>query len=174
MADELTAIEFDNTIDDLTKFNAYHLRSPAGASLRRMQLVVMLLVTIAIATLAAVVTGRLFYFGIIPFAFGASYLVRPWLLDRTVRATVKMQLASANTGGLIGWHKLTLEEDALREDCTTGSMSSTYSTIDKIAETDDMVYVYVNALQAHVIPRANVPADELSKFLEELREKIDT
>jgi hypothetical protein len=73
---------------------------------------------------------------------------------------------------IIGWHRLTLDKDGLFEESEGGSQYTKYSCLERIVETDTFVYLYLNAIQAHVIPRAHLSAGDLTAFLNALREHL--
>ncbi len=62
-----------------------------------------------------------------------------------------------------------LEENGLREESEAGSRYTTYFSLERIAETDELVYVYLSAIDAHVLPRNRISSGDLTAFVSALR-----
>ena len=101
-----------------------------------------------------------------------GYLVYPALFTRELRKNARRLYSGGATQGLLGWHRLTLEPDVLREESTVGAQTTEYTSIERIFEGDALVLVYVNSLQAHVIPREKISAGDLERFLGALRARL--
>jgi hypothetical protein len=101
-----------------------------------------------------------------------SALVYQPIMIRTARQNARRIYAECRNRTLIGWHRLTLEEEGIREESEGGSHYTKYSSLERLAETDAFVYVFTDAVQAHVIPRDRLSSGDLTAFLSALRERL--
>lgn len=156
-------IEFTISVEDLICFLNVHQAS--SATYRRL-------------VLAARFGGALLIFGV-PFLLPVPLLVQglvggvmfllwvlflPKVLARSTERMVRQNYGDGRNPGLIGWHRLTLENEGLREASEAGERLMPFAGIDRIAETPSHVFVYLGAAQGYVIPRASVKG-ELEAFL---------
>ena len=91
------------------------------------------------------------------------------IVIRTARRNARRIIADGKNKGTIGWHRLTLEENGLREESEAGSRYTTYFSLERIAEADELVYVYLSAIDAHVLPRNRISSGDLTAFVSALR-----
>jgi len=169
----MEAIEYETTVDDLVEFNVLYLRSsPVGRALRTKGRIYLGLIGITFGALLAIVTGQWFYV-----AAGAAMGIVSALFFgpiqlQSARANARRIYSAVGNHGVIGWHRLTLDEGFLREESDSGSESTKYASVERVVETPEYVHVHVGALRAHVIARARVRAGDLPAFLKALRERM--
>lgn len=65
-----------------------------------------------------------------------------------------------------------MTDAVLRDESSTGSTETHFAGIVKIAETPSHVFVYLNSLSAHVIPRSAVSSGDLASFVDALRARV--
>jgi hypothetical protein len=101
----------------------------------------------------------------------SAFIYQP-ILIRSARQNSRRIIADGKNVGTIGWHRLVLEEQGLREESEAGSRYTTYASLERVVETDELVYVYLSAIDAHVIPRGRVSSGDLTAFVNALRESL--
>jgi hypothetical protein len=68
--------------------------------------------------------------------------------------------------GVIGWHKITLQEAKLVETTAVNESHAEWFGVDRIEETPNYLFIYVTPTNAHVIPkRAFRSPEEAGKFV---------
>lgn len=83
------------------------------------------------------------------------------------------RMAESEGVGEAGWRRLSIEESGIREE-TEASVSTTgFSSILRIDETDEHVFIFIGPPRAYIIPKGEV-GPELAGFLEELRRRCAT
>jgi hypothetical protein len=160
-------------LDDLVEFNVFHiLTTRAGKSMHSRGTLSAGLVGFFLGVVLAMATRNVMYLalGVVLSIFSA--LVYQPIMIRTARQNARRIYAEGKNRTLLGWHRLTLEEDGLREESEGGSQYTKYSSLERLAETDALVYVFTDAVQAHVIPRDRLSSGDLAAFLNALRERM--
>ena len=81
-------------------------------------------------------------------------------------------LLSGSTEGVLGNHELELNEQSLVERTSVNEMRHALSAIDKIEETAEYAFVFISAVQAHIIPKRRVAVDQADQFVSVLRQAV--
>ena len=166
-----TLIEYTTAVDDIVKWSAFHHRhSPTT----RRVLAVSLTFCVAACVFVIWVVARyrpssgwiLVLAIVVPtLLFWPGY----WRLHDVI---VKRALTEGQTHGFVGWHRLSLDENCLREECDAGVSMTRLAALDRIVELDDMVVIYLSATTAYVIPRSSVSQGNLGLFVKKLRLQV--
>jgi hypothetical protein len=169
----MESVEYDTTLEDLVEFNLYHLRtSHSGRSMRSRGSFSAGLIGLFLGVLLWMITRNMMF---VVLGVGLSvlsvFLYQP-IMVRTARQNARRTIADGKNKGTIGWHRLTLEETGLREDSEAGSRFTTYTSLERVAETDQLVFIYLSAINAHVIARNRVSSGDLPAFVSALRGQL--
>jgi hypothetical protein len=167
-------LEYVNRIEDLMTFTGHHLRtSPASRRALRLGTLAVgvggLVLAFGISVIAGESPARATVMGVFVGA-GAAVGWRLAVVRSTLAQTRRLYAEDRNKGTL-GRHRLSLTDDALREESEAGSSETRFDAIERIVETPSHVLIYVDALHAHVIPRSEVAAGDLGAFLAALRSR---
>jgi hypothetical protein len=103
-------------------------------------------------------------------AIGVSLWIYPMGVDRWVRRLY----AEGSSVGLLGNHTLTLEADGLRETSDGGESFHIWPSVERMARTEAHLFIYVGAIQAHVVPLAQLDPAEAERFVDALSSRIST
>lgn len=162
-------IEFETTVDDIVAFNIYHFEhSPAG---RRQAFLVRYVVPLIIALLFLLMSG-LDDSGLW-FAFPGLIVLAAWvilfpILHRWVlRMSVKSFLREGRSPAMIGKRTLMLEDDSIFESTDAGENRTKWKAVEQIVKDHDVIYIYISAVLAHVVPRRAFATEaEFDRFYE--------
>jgi hypothetical protein len=163
-------VDYETTLEDLVEFNVYHLRtSRSGVSMRSRGSFSAGLVGLFLGILLIMTTGNIMFAALgVGLSVLSVFIYQP-IMIRTARQNSRRIIADGKNLGTIGWHRLILEEEGLREESEAGSRYTTYASLERVAETDEHVFVYLSAIDAHVIPRGRVSSGDLTAFVGALR-----
>jgi hypothetical protein len=168
----MLSIEYDVAIPDLVAFNEFHCRrTPAMRRRFRMMQFAAPALWLALAAASRVVGKDSFYRLWLPTGLLLCAVVWPlwfsWNYRRSLRKCVAKFIGGGQ--GMVGRHRLALEEDALVERTEGSETRTRWSALGEVCEDAQYVYVYISALAAHVIPRAAFGSDALrTQFVAEL------
>src|SRR5258708_3287009 len=165
-------IEYDLTVDDYVRFNQFHCdHSP---TIRRIRLASMLLGPAAIWSVGFVVyssrndLSALVIFGVC----GLLYLVAfPYFWRWTLRKRTRKLLAEGPVGEPNDHCSLRIDQDGLHATSRKGTASLNWSAVERIADSETDLYIYVGPTNAFVIPRrAFANPDDCALFASRARE----
>ena len=86
--------------------------------------------------------------------------------------TIRKLLAEGKNDSILGRRRLVLSEDTFDEVSDAGTQAVRYTALGPIVETSEYIFVYVNAVQAAVIPKRDQPPQTLENFVGELRRRV--
>ncbi len=155
-------ISYDVTLADLLAFNLYHSRH---SSVMRRQL---LMGRIFYSAIVAILVFGVLYFillqddedinrgVLIGAASGAAlmYLMYPWLMRISIKRMVEKMVRDSKNVGMLGSHRLELSPDGVFAESDAGSSRLAWKAIEQIAETEQYAFLYVNAMNAIIVPAA--------------------
>jgi YcxB-like protein len=165
-------VSFDLSVEDLVHFNQFHWRqsramkqmyrwSFAGAPVVAMAIALVLRskgLFVASAAAAGAVCGYTLFL----------VLYTRWSLKWAVR---KM-LAEGDNRGVLGRHEIEIAPDGVHERTAVNRSHQSWTGIERIAEDDRYIYIYVQSMMAHVIPKAAFPSTaDAAAFLLEARRR---
>jgi hypothetical protein len=154
--------EYEITKDDLSAFNLYHHRHSPTA--RRQYLLswfvpafIGLLVCSGIWYLADRErdTPLQTFLDLLPlFSFVPLYLLYfPWVYRRKLRKIVAGMVSEGRNRGLFSRHSVTISPEGVADVSEYGQTSTAWRAVERVAATDENVYIYTNALAAVIVPR---------------------
>ena len=167
-------IEYELTLDDLFAFQLYATKhSRTAKRLNRYVYLADAAIILVIAVLSRPWTSYIALAGFLIFVvtfLGLGWLLTRYLTRKAIRDHVSQEVPDK---GLLGRHRISLDEDGLTESTAVGESRVSWAGIDRMERTAEAVFVYTTATAAHVIPRRafKSPADEES-FVEMIRVKL--
>ena len=167
-------IEYELTLDDLFAFQLYAAKHSRSA--KRVNRYIYIADAAIILVIAILTMPWMSYIALAGFLiFVVTFLGLGWFLTgfvtrRAIRDHVKQE---APDKGLLGRHRISLDDDGLTESTAVGESRVSWAGIDRIERTAEAVLVYTTATAAHVIPRRvfRSAADEDS-FVEMITAKV--
>jgi hypothetical protein len=175
-------VEYQLTPDDFTTFNLYHFNHSPTA--RRQYYRGLLLPVVVWLSIWALLWYRTYidsgaplqaFLDLLPLlVFVPLYLLAyPWLRRRTFRQTVSTMANEGSNRDLFGWHRVSVRDEGITEEGQHSRSTFSWDAVEKVAMTDDHVYVYVSAMAAIIIPRRAFASEaewrELADTLARLR-----
>jgi hypothetical protein len=171
---ENTVLRFDLETEDLDAFQWYHYKHSWLMRKARYRLLGILAVPMFLANLLLFSE-----FSWLPqFAFSlmlaAVFIALLAVLYRWAHfRQIRVHMRHMDLSGLICEHELRLEETFLMEVTTVNVSRHAYDRIHSIEESADHAFIFISPIQAHVIPKQRVLQGDLTRFLTELRRRID-
>ncbi|MFN3167040.1 MAG: YcxB family protein [Phycisphaeraceae bacterium] len=167
MAVEKSTIEFELTMDDWRAYNAYHYRH--SPMVRRQYLwslllfpAIWLLLCCLIWFTASRENGDYLatFVALIPLFSGIPlYMVCfPMWYRYKLRSNIKQLLQEGENRGFLGPHKISIDKQAVTDADRSRTETVRWEAIEKIAKTDDYLFLYVNAIEAIIFPRRALPS----------------
>ena len=182
--DQIT-VEYERTIEDIIEFNLFHMKN--SPSLRRQALVTQ----VAAALLAVIVslsmgyllgldkkagTGFLYILTLVLSI--ASFFIVPYLSRAEVINGFRKATKEGDNKAILGYQTMSLTPDNIFVKTQIGESKYTWASIDKIAQNDQFIFVYISSINAIVIPRKAFSTDsslqEFVNYLNLHREKKNT
>lgn len=184
----MPVLEFTMTMDDLVAFNRFHREnSPTARRIKRYTYIVLAFITAGvlfflypkIKAVAISETGAEWPAVVTIIVWIILFLLLGPILKRRLKIESRIsdrlvlsQLKEGTQKGVIGSQRLILQDDGLSGENDIRKSFTKYAAVERIAEDVNYVFVYVNAMAAHVIPRREVDPVKLADFLVALRAKI--
>lgn len=163
-------LRYTLSLDDLVALNMYYSkRSPHMK--RTLALTYLLTVGFCFFALLLVVaylrTQRWFLalFNTLLYAFLVQYV----LFGRKKR--IRRLYAEGKNKGLIGPHELEITEQDLVERTQVGERHTQWSAIDGVSTTPGHTFIFLSALEAHVIPRTTILDGNYEDFVNEVKKR---
>jgi len=165
-----TALRYELKFGDLVEFNKFHLRT----SLRFWRWVVIIVGLMVIVSLGLKRDWSLegqnllgsIIIGCLVFIVLSKGPVWNWL----IKIQVKRCYGKGAHPGLIGPHKITVNDRGVLEESEVGEHRVNWNGIVKIESSNTHTYIYIGAAQAHVIPRASIIEGDYDAFVAQAKE----
>jgi hypothetical protein len=173
--------QFTNSVteEDYLAFNEYHLLHSAQG---KKALMTFRILTPVLSLLAIVifwianVSQELLIAEII--ALSLVSIIMAFFSKNMLLKTIKNNLKRLKKDGKLPFSKetvITFDEERLHEKSIDAESSINYSSIEKIGEGDQAIYIYFSALQAFILPYRSFESDEQRhEFLSFLNTKCQT
>ena len=170
------SIEFEVSMDDILEFNLYHHQhSPnsrrACLLLRVIMFILMLLISLSflIQTFVEESSAVYFLFWLILAVLWA--VLFPRFYQRSIKKEVEKMYNEGKNKGIICKHRLSLTPDMIINTTDFGESKTYWSSVEKIASTDNHVFIYASAVMAFIIPkRAFSDESKYTEFIETARQ----
>jgi len=172
--EDCMTIEFNVTVDDFIAFNLFHFKnSPAFQRQLLITRSAFAFILAAILSLPCpVLVGQLSYvaflFPIVGIVVGIiAFLAYPRMHEQNLRKQLPKMLNEGGNEGVIGKQKIVITPEAVINETPAGEQKAFWSSVDKIVETSDYIFLYVSSMSAAIIPRSAFPSEEQrNAFLE--------
>jgi hypothetical protein len=158
-------IHYQLTLEDVLAFNWYHIRN--SKRLRRGYYFNQACVILGALVATMFWSKGSFSLRLLVFLIAAAvgmvlyHLYYEWW----IRHSSKKLYAEGQNKGVLGNHILAIDSEGVLEISDVGESRTMWSGIEKIEENDQYVFIYVGALQAHIIPkRAFMSENEAARF----------
>ncbi len=152
-------VEYEITLKDLYAFQwRAAFESPRGRRVRRLAYLGWLLAIALFAIVPAIgadgftlsrVSVTFMLMPLLVFLILYWWLER-WLMRRAIRHLLKDERPDR---GVLGRHRMVLDEDGVRESTAVGESRTTWAGIDRVEQSPEYIYIYTSPAGAHVIPR---------------------
>jgi|Deesub1362A_J573_1020465.scaffolds.fasta_scaffold31039_1 hypothetical protein len=167
-------VEYSISLKDWEDFNLYHFHH--SPSLRRLYYVTL--------TLGGFIGGALLFFLIFYFsknlvesliftgiyALAFIFLV-PQLYLRNLRKSIRKMLQEGENKGAIGRHRLTITPEGVIEKTDFNETKTAWSSVEKIAVTENGIYIYMSSIAAYIVPkRAFSSKEAFNEFVQTLKQ----
>ncbi len=148
-------IEYELTTQDFMDFNLYHYHH--SASMKRNLLITRTAIPVLfllVVLLQSHGSKDPDWYGItMAIVFSILWIVLyPKYLDRAIRRNLTKMMKEGKSEGLLGHRELSVTPESIVSKTITGEARS--NIIEKIDETDRYLFIYINAVSAHVIPKS--------------------
>jgi hypothetical protein len=167
-------IEFIVTIEDFVAFNLFHSKN--SPTLQRQLLITRSTLAFVVAAIlflpCPVLVGELSYvaflFPIVGIIVGIIFfLAYPRMHEQNLRKQLPKMLNEGTNESVIGKQTIIITPEAVINETPTGEQKAFWSSVDKIVETSDYIFLYVSSVSAAIIPRSAFPSEEQrNAFLE--------
>ena len=151
-------IEYECTVDDLVYFGEYHWRhSPAMQKQYRQGMWPGPLLGLALGYLIGGVR-RPWAFAVIALVVAVAYHL---FYVRCVSGSLKKGIgrvhAEGKNRGVVGSHSIEISREGLREKTEVNHTMHAWRGVERIETDDEYIFIYTQAMMAHVIPRRSFP-----------------
>lgn len=157
-------IRFENDLDDVLDWLDYHY-SQSPTFMSNIQSYKRLGLGLAAV---GVVLGTIMptFVGLMTVAMGIFvYLSFPQLMYSQARSNARQMYEEGPMNGLIGRFEIVADDDGIEIISSGERHYYDWSTLDRVVQTDDHTFVYVNGLQAYVIPHDSVLEGDPSRLV---------
>jgi len=164
-------IKYKNSMEDIIAFNKYHCANSvtfqkqkklATIYLPIIFFVLMILLFAVIQEIKIIVFGSL---GLVIFTFFINHEYK-----KGIYKTTKRLYEEQDTNGIICEHILEINNENIMEKTDINEQKALWVSVQKIDTDNDYAYIYVSAIQAHIIPRKNVSEGNFEEFIEKARQ----
>jgi len=156
-------IEYERTLDDLVKFNLFHIEH--SPTIRRQLLLARMLVTILTPILSL---GAMYIVdrdkNLPPYAYIISliggviiFFLYPYINRSAIIRRTKRLLDEGSNRAIIGKQQITTSDEGLLCETGTGSSRINWSSIEKVTQNDEYIFLYIGAINAVVVPKKAFP-----------------
>jgi hypothetical protein len=170
-------IVYENTIDDIVAFTCYHYAH--SRTVRQMQAAAVWgssFVIVLIGVAVAVAADDPFFAVGVALSFvvlgGLNALFQAWYYPRYL-ARYARKFYREGKNKAIGPHELELTDSGLVERNESGATMVRFKGIEKVVSSGKHVFIYVDAMSAHVIPCDAVSEGNWEQFVESLTQRME-
>lgn len=162
-------VQYELTKEDYISFNMHHLNnSKTGKQALLKQRFIVPMVYIFIPFILARITSISLLFWLLPFLILIVLWIAfyPRYFRSYTRKNIIKMLDEGKNEAMFGTVSLELKELGMVEDSKLGESKINWSSVEKIDETKDYIYIYISSINAIVIPmRTFSSIKEKNEFL---------
>lgn len=164
---------YEITVDDLVAFNRYHVEH--SKVLRRQRIARIIIVPAIVIVLTALVSleshePAFFVGGVLIASLLAILMARSFW--QTLERNVRKMYGEGSNKGLLGPHELELSGDRLIHRSPFVETKYRFEMVERVASTTDHTFVYVSAVNAHIIPHHAVSDGDYEAIIEAIRRRL--
>ncbi len=170
------AIRYELTVEDLVGFSLFHLQtSPARKRSSRIGygFIFLCVLTTLFFRRGDHFSDPRYWMIFIPVLCVVGFLFvflysrwRTWLIKRSVRRIYN----EGDNPGLVGRHKLTVNDRGVWEETEVGESRTNWEGIVKILSSGTHTFIYIGAAQAHVVPKASIVEGDYDAFVAQAKD----
>jgi hypothetical protein len=173
-------VEYERTFDDLIKFNLFHIEH--SPTIQRQVLLTRILTSILtpIFSLAVIyILDRdknlpLFAYIISLIGGVVLFFVYPYINRSTIIRRTSRLLSEGSNKAIIGKQQITTSDEGLVCETQAGNSRINWSSIEKVVQNDEYIFLYVGATNAIVIPKRAFPSfQDQSEFLDVVNTRVN-
>jgi hypothetical protein len=171
-------IRYNVTPDDIAAFNRHHFANAPFTRKAKRNWVVISTASTAICIIICYMIQPSALLGSITslaaliacsMIFSAMYYSSFHLVPRQ---QIQRLLADPANNTMMGPHALAIDDDGICETTDVGEARRVWTSINRIEETEDYVFIYNTAISAYVIPKHQVTEGDASEFTHRARELL--
>jgi len=159
-------IKYINTLDDLVAFNIYHHRHSEVLKRSRIDSLIYMSVTLVSLTVLFFVLTREIPVLICGTGFTAIYI---YLCQSNYRKNIakfaRRQYCERGMNTYLGERILDITEEGIQEKTDLMERKDKWTGVQGIVVGKDMAFIYIQPLQAHIIPRGRVAEGDFDLFV---------
>lgn len=164
-------IKYEIDLEDIVAFNLSHFKhSPSARKQFWGTYVIWVLISVPVLMTYLSNNFQSLICGAI--ACLAWALIFPRLYKRQISKQTQNMYREGKTAGNLGEHSLSLTEEALIERSADGETKTIWRAIDRVVESKDHLFIYINPIAAHIVPKKKIKLGNHERFLETLRANI--
>jgi hypothetical protein len=163
-------LEYEVTLEDVTAFALFHHAHSPHLRRRRRLLRVGLAGTLVLVAAVVATLARSPLLATVGLAFAlAFYWMFPRRYERGLRESVAKMYAEGKNLDVLGKTKLSLDDAFIVESTATRDVRTRWSAVEALVDTDLHLFIYVTGSTALVVPKRDLPAQTLNRFVETVR-----
>lgn len=165
-------INYELTKEDFIQFNMYHYKN---SKVMKKSLIFMRYFLPIFFIVAAIVTfvlrQEIAISSIIFVIVGCLWFVLfPGIMNKSIYKKVDQFFSEGKNLSLLGKHSIVINEESIIEKSETSEVKHSWATVEKVAESETHIIIYVSAVSAYMIPiKAFNNDEEKSKFIDLVR-----
>jgi hypothetical protein len=170
-------IRYSITLDDLVAFNLYHFDHSPTVRRTRFAAVwstpIFMMVAFAVLTFVTANADRAVVFLLFMLVFCVVWIlaIPPFLRWSVKRNTAKLY-GDLQSKEIFSPQELELTDTKLIKRTAVNESAVLLEWILQVARTDDHTFVFLNAVSAHIIPRASVDERDYADFVAALEQRV--
>jgi hypothetical protein len=178
MTDELAgggpAIGYTPTIEDYVAFNLYHLRHSPVARRAKWRAVVLMgfFVLLACAVVSYMTRSSWGTYVVQVILCALIVVYSAWRYDHNVAVHVRRHLREGRNAAQLSPHTVRIAADGIVEATTLNEATYRWPAIERVAESDDHLFIYIGAAQAIGIPKHRIESGDYAAFVARLHGTI--
>lgn len=170
-------INYQLTKQDYIEFNIYHMGY--SNSLRKLVFVQRYIVSIIFLIAPFIITKFIdiplwYWLSIFVIVYILWVIFYPKHLRRSMGKRISRMVDEGKNAGMFDNQSLTLSLDGIINIGSLDESKTKYEAVEKVAETNDYVFIYISSIKAYIIPiRAFVGLNQRNEFVNYLSSKVD-